>query len=109
MQMRSEDLSTLRGSNVGDEGRDVRKGFDGVEIDTDDEGAFWHILLSDLEPTARGSTEIDTAFRPSQEIVFSVQMNELAEGISGVQNFTRGPEGTYKAERALYPCSFASL
>lgn len=62
VQVRTEELATLGSGNVGDKGGYVLKGFDRVEIDSDDEGAFRHVLFGDLQPSSGRGTEIDTAF-----------------------------------------------
>ena len=62
MKMRAEDVATLRGGDIGDEGRDMRQRFDGVKIDTDDQRALGHVLFRDLQPSTGGCTEIYRTF-----------------------------------------------
>jgi len=62
VQMSSELGPTLRSGDIRYEGNDVWKGFDRIEVDTDDEAALWHVLLGYLKPTSWSCTEVDNAF-----------------------------------------------
>ena len=107
----SPELSpTLRSCDIRDEGDDMRKRFNGVQIDADNEAALGHIFFGNLKPTARSSAEIyhTSAFR--KQIVFAVEMDEFATDRSTVNqpSFDLGDipcpaeltESTHKAERA---------
>lgn len=65
----------------------MRDRFDRVQIDTDDERSLGHVFLSYLEPTSGGCTQVDTAFRLAEEIVFSIQVDKLADGRSAWLHF----------------------
>ena len=56
----------------------MRDGLDGVQVDTDDEGAFRHVLFGYLEPTTGSGTQVDTAFGLAEEVIFAVQVDQLA-------------------------------
>lgn len=68
----------MSGGDIGDEGCDMRKGLDGVKVDTDDERAFRHVLFSYLKPTTRSSTQIDTASRFGEEVILAVEVDKFA-------------------------------
>ena len=51
---------------------------------TDDETVLWHVLASNLEPTSRSSTKIDTASCRLQKLELLVELNELEGGSSSV-------------------------
>lgn len=78
MHVLTQSLSTVRGGDVGDKGCDMRKGLDGVKVDTDDERAFRHVLFSYLKPTTRSSTQIDTASRFGEEVILAVEVDKFA-------------------------------
>ena len=76
--MTSELGTALGCSDVRYEGGDVGKGSDRVEVDADDEAAPGHVLLGDLKPSTWSSAEIDDAFRLGEEVIFAVEVDQLA-------------------------------
>ena len=81
--MPSELSTALRGSDIGDKGDDVWKGSDRIQVDADNEATSRHVLLGDLKPSSRSGAEVDHASASGEEVVLTIEVDELAEkGIS---------------------------
>ena len=49
----------------------------GREVDADDSGGQWHVLLRHLQPTAGGGAEVEARARAGEEVILAVELDEL--------------------------------
>jgi hypothetical protein len=87
LEILAEEGAAVLGRDIGHVRLVAGDRLDGVEVDTDDEGADGHGLNGDLSPTTRGSAEIKKAAGVAEEAILVVQVNQLEGGAGAVSMF----------------------
>ena len=79
---RSTNLSALVRGNVLLQGHHVRDGFDVDEVYANNDAGQWSEVASHLQPTSGSSAQVHNHTRLLQELVLSIQLDQL-EGRPG--------------------------